>query len=108
MLTAAMQGKTSVTKQAFGQTSDGTAVDLYTLADGKVEARIYELWGNHRFAAHRRIARENSTDVVLGYDSFEGYRTNPAYLAPSLAVTRIASHMAASNLTAKTYFRSQE
>ena len=37
MLTTTMQGKTTITKQAFGRTSDGGAVDLYTLADGKVE-----------------------------------------------------------------------
>ena len=33
MLTANMQGKTSVAKQAFGHTSEGTAVDIYTLSD---------------------------------------------------------------------------
>src|ERR1022692_5100671 len=76
MLTAAMQGKTSVTKQAYGQTSEGTAVDLYTLADGKVEARITNYGGI--IVSLRTPDREGKLDdVVLGYDSFEGYRANP-------------------------------
>ncbi len=78
MLTATMQAKTSVTKQAFGQTSDGTPVDLYTLADGKVETRITNYGG---IIVSLRTPDRNGKldDVVLGYDSFEGYRTNPAY-----------------------------
>jgi aldose 1-epimerase len=78
MLTATMQGKTSVSKQGFGQTPDGTAVDLYTLADGKVEARITNYGGI--IVSLRTPDREGKLDdVVLGYDSFEGYGANPAY-----------------------------
>src|SRR6202451_2747108 len=78
ILPTAMQAKTNVSKQAFGQTSDGTAVDLYTLADGKVEARITNYGG---IVVSLRVPDRtgNLDDVVLGYDSFDGYRTNPAY-----------------------------
>jgi aldose 1-epimerase len=78
MLTTTMQGKTTITKQAFGRTSDGGAVDLYTLADGKVEVRIMNYGGI--IVSLRAPDREGKLDdVVLGYDSFDGYRTNPAY-----------------------------
>ena len=102
MLTAAMQGKTSVTKQAFGQTSDGTAVDLYTLADGKVEARITNYGGI--IVSLRTPDRQGKLDdVVLGYDSFEGYRTNPAYFGAIIG--RYANRIAHGSfqLDGKTY-----
>ncbi|MGA2021821.1 MAG: aldose epimerase family protein [Candidatus Sulfotelmatobacter sp.] len=102
MLTAAMQGKTSVTKQAFGQTSDGTAVDVYTLADGKVEARITNYGGI--IVSLRTPDREGKLDdVVLGYDTFEGYRTNPAYFGAIIG--RYANRIAHGSfqLDGKTY-----
>jgi aldose 1-epimerase len=102
MLTAAMQTKTSVTKQAFGQTSDGTAVDLYTLADGKVEARITNYGG---IIVSLRTPDRNGKldDVVLGYDSFDGYRTNPAYFGAIIG--RYANRIAHGSfqLDGKTY-----
>src|ERR1700723_4261147 len=80
ILTTAMQGKTNVSKQAFGQTSDGTAVDLYTLADGKVEARITN-YGGIVVSLRGPDPTGKLDDVVLGYESFEGYRANPLYFA---------------------------
>ncbi len=40
LLTAAAAAKTQVAKQAFGHTSEGTTVDLYSLKDGKLEVGI--------------------------------------------------------------------
>src|ERR1700723_686328 len=78
ILTTAMQGKTNVSKQAFGQTSDGTAVDLYTLADGKVEARITNYGG---IVVSLRVPDRTGklSEILLGFHSFEGYRANPSY-----------------------------
>src|SRR4029077_14500205 len=45
MLSATMSAKTRVARQAFGHTSEGTSVDLYSLADGKVEVRILTYGG---------------------------------------------------------------
>ena len=102
ILTTAMQGKTNVSKQAFGQTSDGTAVDLYTLADGKVEARITNYGG---IVVSLRVPDRTGKldDVVLGYDSFEGYRANPAYFGA--IVGRYANRIAHGSfqLDGKTY-----
>ena len=102
MLTAAMQAKTIVTKQAFGQTSEGTAVDLYTLTDGKIEVRITNYGGI--IVALRTPDRDGKLDdVVLGYDSFEGYSTNPAYFGALIG--RYANRIAHGSfqLNGKTY-----
>jgi len=78
MLTANMQGKTRITKQAFGHTSEGTAVDIYTLADGKVEARIMTYGG---IIVSLRTPDRNGKidDVVLGCDSVEKYEAQTAH-----------------------------
>src|SRR5260221_11191826 len=78
MLTANMQGKTRITKQAFGHTSEGTAVDIYTLADGKVEARIMTYAG---IIVSLRTPDRNGKidDVVLGCDSVEKYEAQTAH-----------------------------
>jgi len=102
MLTAVMQAKTSVTKQPFGQTSEGAAVDLYSLADGKVEARITNYGG---IIVSLRTPDRNGKldDVVLGYDSFDGYRSNPAYFGAIIG--RYANRIAHGSfqLDGKTY-----
>src|SRR3982074_161407 len=78
MLTANMQGKTSVAKQAFGHTSEGTAVDIYTLIEGKVEARIITYGG---IVVSLRTPDRNGKidDVVLGCDSVEKYEAQTAH-----------------------------
>jgi aldose 1-epimerase len=100
--TSAMQAKTSITKQAFGQTADGAAVDLYTLTDGKVEVRITNYGG---IIVSLRTPDRNGKldDVVLGYDSFEGYRANPAYFGAIIG--RYANRIAHGSfqLDGKTY-----
>jgi len=73
-----MQAKTSVTKQPFGHTADGTAVDIYTLADGKVETRITNYGG---IIVSLRAPDRNGKldDIVLGYDSLDQYIAKTAY-----------------------------
>jgi aldose 1-epimerase len=78
MLTTAMSAKTRVSKQAFGQTPEGTPVDLYSLADGKVEVRIMTYGG---IIVSLRTPDRNGKldDVVLGCDSVEKYETQTAH-----------------------------
>ncbi len=102
ILTGMMQGKTIVTKQAFGHTTDGTAVDLYTLADGKVEARITNYGGI--IVSLRTPDRDGKLDdVVLGYDSVDKYIAKTAYFGA--IVGRYANRIAhgSFNLDGKTY-----
>jgi aldose 1-epimerase len=78
MLTATMAAKTRVSKQAFGQAPDGTAVDLYSLADGKVEVGIMTYGG---IIVSLRTPDRNGKldDVVLGCNSVEEYVAQTAH-----------------------------
>jgi aldose 1-epimerase len=75
MSTAAdLQGQ--VTKQSFGKTPDGIAVDIYTLKSGAIEARIITYGG---IVQSLKVPDKNgkSADVVLGFDSIDGYAGGP-------------------------------
>ena len=78
VLTVSVPAKTRVAKQAFGRTPEGTAVDLYTLADGKVEARIITYGG---IIVSLRTPDRNGKldDVVLGCNSVEEYVAQTAH-----------------------------
>src|SRR5438270_13151368 len=75
MSTAAdLQGQ--VTKQSFGKTPDGTAVDIYTLKSGAIEARIITYGG---IVQSLKVPDKNgkSADVGLGFDPIDGYAGGP-------------------------------
>ena len=73
-IVADMQGQ--VTKQPFGKTPDGTPVDIYTLKSGEIEARIITYGG---IVQSLKVPDKNgkSADVVLGFDSLDGYTSGP-------------------------------
>jgi aldose 1-epimerase len=79
-IVAEMQGQ--VTKQPFGKTPDGTPVDIYTLKSDSIEARIITYGG---IIQSIKVPDKSgkSTDVVLGFDSLDGYtggpKPNPAF-----------------------------
>ncbi len=79
LLTSTMDAKTRVTRKSFGHTPDGTAVDVYTLDDGKIEVRITNYGG---IIVSLRVPDKNGKldDIVLGHDSVEGYIPNSPYL----------------------------
>src|SRR5205814_8718496 len=80
IMTASMQSQ--VTKQSFGKTPDGTPVDVYTLKSGALEARIITYGG---IVQSLKVPDKNgkSADVVLGFDSIDGYaggaKPNPPF-----------------------------
>jgi aldose 1-epimerase len=67
-----VQAKTEVTKQPFGKTPDGTPVEIYTLKDGVIEARIMT-YGGIIVSLKTPDRKGHVDDVVLGYDSLDGY-----------------------------------
>ena len=75
MLSVAMEGKTTVTQQPFGKMPDGTPVDIYTLNDGSVEARITNYGG---IVVSLKVPDKagHADDVILGFDSLDGFVEN--------------------------------
>lgn len=78
IFTGTMNAKTSVTKQPFGHTVDGTAVDLYILSDGKIEAHITN-YGGIITSLLTPDRKGKLDDIVLGYDSLDQYIAKTAY-----------------------------
>jgi aldose 1-epimerase len=78
MLTNSVSAKTRVAKQPFGNTPEGTPVDLYSLADGKIEVGIITYGG---IVVSLRTPDRNGKldDVVLGCDSVEKYVAQTAH-----------------------------
>jgi aldose 1-epimerase len=75
-IAADLQGQ--VTKQPFGKTPDGTPVDVYTLKDDALEARIIT-YGGIVISLKVPDKSGKSADVVLGYDSLDGYLAKGPY-----------------------------
>jgi aldose 1-epimerase len=69
-IVAEVQGQ--VTKQSFGKTPDGTAVDVYTIKSGALEAKITNYGG---IVTSLMVPDRSGkiADVVLGYDALDGY-----------------------------------
>jgi len=71
----------SITKEPFGKTDEGIAVDLYTLTNAKgAEAKITTYGG---IVVSLKVPDRNGKfdDVVLGYDNLAGYlKNNGPYL----------------------------
>ena len=103
-IVAEMQGQ--VTKQSFGKTPDGSPVDLYTLKSDAIEARIMTYGG---IVQSLKVPDKNgkSVDVVLGFDSLDGYtggpKPNPAFFGALIG--RYANRIANAQFTldGKTY-----
>ena len=62
----------AVTKTAFGKLPDGTTAEIYTLKNEEIEVRIAN-YGARIVAIETKDRDGKMGDVVLGYDSVEGY-----------------------------------
>jgi aldose 1-epimerase len=69
------EAKTKVTSQPFGKLPDGTPVEIYTLSDGAFEARI-ATYGGIVVSLQAPDRNGKPADVVLGFDTLEGYVAN--------------------------------
>lgn len=78
ILATNVAAKTRVTRQPFGHTSEGNAVEIYSLADGKLEVGIITYGG---IIVSLRAPDRNGKldDVVLGRDSVEKYEAQTAH-----------------------------
>lgn len=93
----------SITSTAFGKTTDGSAVEIYSLRnDNGMEARIATYGGIiASLTAPDRAGR--FTDVVLGYDRLDEYLKNTPYFGALIG--RYANRIAGAKfqLNGKTY-----
>ncbi|MGH9858787.1 MAG: aldose epimerase family protein [Candidatus Acidiferrales bacterium] len=70
----------TVSRKPFGKMPDGTPVEIFTLKDADIEARIIT-YGGIVVSLKAPDRNGHSADIVLGYDSLEGYLGgNPAFL----------------------------
>lgn len=71
--TAEPATRQNMQKQSYGKTKDGTAVDLYTLTNsGGMQAAITN-YGGIVASLKTPDRNGNFADVVLGFDTFDGY-----------------------------------
>ncbi len=72
MCATILEAKTSVSKQPFGKMPDGTQIDVYTLSEGKVEARIIT-YGGIVVSLKTPDKSGKVDDIVLGFDNLDQY-----------------------------------
>jgi aldose 1-epimerase len=91
------EAKSKMQKQSFGKTEDGQRVDLYILTNKNgMEAAITNYGGSvvSLMVPDRNGKRD---DVVLGYDTVDGYATGKAYIGAT--VGRYANRIAHASFT---------
>lgn len=103
LITMTLAAESAVTKKPFGKMPDGTAVDMYVLKDGDVEAHIIT-YGATVVSLTTRDRNHHESDIVLGFDNIDGYlaKNNPYFGA---IVGRYANRIAHAQfvLDGKTY-----
>lgn len=84
--------KTTIKKESFGTLPNGKKIDIYTLQNKKgIELKIMN-YGGAIVSARVPDKNGNFADVVLGYDSLQGYLKDNPYFGP--IVGRYANRIA--------------
>lgn len=90
------KGRRSVQKMDFGKTPDGTPVELYTLSNGRVTAKVMT-YGGIITELHVPDRAGKTADVVLGFDTLEDYIARSPHFG---AITgRVANRIARAEFT---------
>ena len=76
MVPLASHLEAKVTKSVFGSMPDGTNVEIYTLEEGALKARIMT-YGARVVSLEVPDRTGKVADIVLGYDSLDGYLSDP-------------------------------
>jgi aldose 1-epimerase len=78
------EAKSKMQKETFGRTQDGQQVDLYTLTNKNgVEARVTN-YGATLVSLRVPDRNRKFEDVVLGYDTLEGYQNDKAFFGGTI------------------------
>jgi aldose 1-epimerase len=91
-----LQAKTSVTKEPFGTMPDGTPVEIYTLSDQKIQARIMT-YGGIVVSLRTPDRSGKMDDIVLGFDSLDSYVAKSTFFGA--LVGRYANRIAKGRFT---------
>src|ERR1700728_4997801 len=67
-----------LTKSVFGSMPDGTKVEIFTLEEGSIKARVMT-YGARLVSLEVPDRSGKIADIVLGYDSLAGYTTDKSY-----------------------------
>src|SRR4051812_16837641 len=86
----------SLQKMDFGKTPDGTPVDLYVLTNGRMTVKVMT-YGAIVTEIHVPDRQGNAADVVLGFDTLEGYLAGHPYFGAT--VGRFANRIARGTFT---------
>jgi aldose 1-epimerase len=87
----------TIRKQSFGKTSSGEPIDLYSLSNKKGMEVSITNFGATIVALRVPDGAGKSADVVLGFDTLEGYETGKAYFGAT--VGRYANRIAGGKFT---------
>jgi aldose 1-epimerase len=88
---------TAIERDAFGTTEDGATVDVYTLTNAHgVEVRIMS-YGATVVSIRTPDRQGRLADIVLGFDSFEGYKKNDPFFG--VVVGRYGNRIARGRFT---------
>ncbi len=72
--------KGEVKMEIWGKTADGVAVPIYTLTSGQIVVKV-TAYGAHLVSVEAPDRSGKMADVILGYDSLQGYlKDNKTYL----------------------------
>lgn len=74
----------AVTVKSFGKTTGGTEASLYTITNGKGFSAAVTNFGAILVSLFVPDNAGNAADVVLGYDSVEGYLTNASFFGGTI------------------------
>jgi aldose 1-epimerase len=91
-----VKSRRSVERMDFGKTPDGTPVELYTLSNGRVTAKVIT-YGGIVTELHVPDRQGKTADVVLGFDTLDAYLAkNPHFGA---LTGRVANRIARAEFT---------
>jgi aldose 1-epimerase len=91
-----LQAKTSVSKEPFGTMPDGTPVEIYTLSDQNIQARIMT-YGGVLVSLRTPDRSGKMDDIVLGFDSLDSYVAKSTFFGA--LVGRYANRIAKGHFT---------
>ena len=81
---AGQEGKATVEQRSFGKTADGTPITLYTLTNAQGMQAAVTNYGGILVSLKVPDRSHNFADVLLGYDSVDGYIGDKAFLGATI------------------------